>query len=94
MGTVVLPIDPGLISVGLKTLNKRVHRNFHHICAANALLGTFPILHPARHCEVGGFGAVEAMIEARMISVWEGYHDLIGFLGDLKRGNETSLASA
>lgn len=40
-------------------------------------------MYPAQSSEVGGLRTVEAMIEASMVAVREGDHELSGFLGNL-----------
>lgn len=54
----------------------------------------FPVVNPAQSGEVGGLCAVEAVIEASVVTVWKGNHELSSLLGDLKNRNKRPHASA
>lgn len=43
-----------------------------------------PVVDPAQGGEVGGLGAVEAVVEAGVVTIRKCDHELPGFLGDLK----------
>lgn len=45
--------------------------------------GHFAIVYPAHSGKVGGLGTVEAMIEASMVAIREGDHELSSFLSNL-----------
>ena len=47
------------------------------------LCGYFAIVYPTQRGEVGGLRTVEAMIEASMVAIREGDHELSSFLSDL-----------
>ena len=53
---------------------------------AVAECGALAVLHPARRGKVGRLGAVEAVVEARVVAVGERYHYVTGLLGDLWEG--------
>lgn len=54
------------------------------------LRGHLAVIDPAQGCEVGGFGAVESVVESGMISVRERDHELALFLSDLREKESQS----
>lgn len=54
------------------------------------LCGHFAIVDPAQRGKVSGLSAVEAMVEARMVTIRERDHELPGFLCNLQESEELS----
>ena len=54
------------------------------------LCGHFAIVYPAHSGKVGGLSTVEAMIEASMVAIREGDHELSSFLSNLRRKEDTA----
>lgn len=73
---------PQLIVLGLLEALEGVHGKGHPSLPAAALGGRLAIVDPAQGGEVDGFGAVEAVVEARVVAIGEGDHELAGLLSD------------
>ena len=83
----VLPALPQLIALGLQDAHEGVHGEGHLRLAAAALRGRFAVIDPARGGEIDGLGAVEAVVEARVVAVGEGHHELARLLRDPTEGD-------
>lgn len=53
------------------------------------LSGHLAVINPPQGGKIGGFGTVESMIEAGVVTVGKGDHELSGLLCDLRRKGPT-----
>lgn len=78
---------PIFVELRLIFVNERVHTDLDHILSARAFDRMFAVLDPTFEREVSRLRAVEAVVEAGVIAVGKGNHELVFVLGHFRVGN-------
>jgi len=77
-------LQPELVPVRLQSTHKHVHRDLDRVRHAVTVGAPLAVLDPPLRGKIGRLGAVEALVEASVVAVWERDHDFPRLLCNLK----------